>query len=324
MLRWIYERFSFWNLACHACGSRDGWRTSFCGWRINSYIAAVACRQCGAEQFLKKYRQAAPVDTNCLAQWEYEVLRYLDGAGSAPLFLLPRVYNFAATTCALSMEYLKGENMDEKMRRAIDRKDFDECLRASAAWLQGLHGLPALRDKIGANSATMLLRLEFDCAPLAGRSVLVARALTYMRSSVDRVSSLPVELVPLHGDFKASNLISTQSGVYGIDVGMRFKNPGVMDAAQFVANVLLNRRDIAAIAGDCDADSIVGVFLEAYGDNSDKNCKLMAWWLLYFLLSRWEEDLKSWKPPMIVDRSYATALAGVLALCDENDAAIVA
>lgn len=321
MLRWIYERFSFWGVACHACGSRDGWRTSFCGWRSNSYIAVATCRKCSAEQFLKKYRQCGNANKS-IAQWEYEVLRHLDGAGSAPSFLLPRAYNFAATTCALSMEYLKGENMDERMRRTAGRKGFDDCLRASAAWLRGLHGMPPIYDKTGNDSATMLLRLELDCGPLAGRNALVAQALTCMRSSLDKVNSLPVKLVPLHGDFKASNLIWTQSGVYGIDVGMRFKNPGVMDAAQFIANVLLNRRDITALASEYDAAAILHVFLEAYGNNSDQNRTLTAWWLLYFLLSRWEEDLKGWKPSMLVDQSYTAALADVMAFCDKSSFSI--
>lgn len=318
MLRWIYERFSFWGLACHACGSCDGWQASFCGWRINSYIAGATCRKCGAEQFLKRYRQASGAKTACLAQWEYAVLRHLDGTGVPPFFLLPRAYGLNATTCALSMQYFKGENMDERMRRIGDRKGFDDCLRASAAWLRGLHGARALRDKTGSAPANMLLRLESDCAPLAARNIVVAQALTCMRSGLDRVNSLAVELVPLHGDFKASNLIWTESGVYGIDIGMRFKNPGVMDAAQFIANVLLNRRDIAAIAGEHDAATILDVFLDAYGGDGEKNRKLIGWWLLYFLLSRWEEDLKGWKPSKFVDRSYASALADVMRLREKN------
>lgn len=312
ILRWIYERFSFWGLTCHACDSLDGWYTSFCDWRGNSYIAVATCQHCGAEQFLKKYRSRGTISTTCPAQWEYEVLRYLDGGdirnGS---FLLPRAYNFNSGTCALSMEYIEGENMEERMRRSVDRKDFDDCLRMSATWLRALHKTFPLFGKTGSDFGTMLLRLESDCRPMANRNKMVAQALTYMRSSLVSVSGQPVVHVPLHGDFKASNLIWTQRGVYGIDVGMRFKNPGVMDVAQFIANVLLNRRNVAS---KHDAAAILGIFLEAYGDNTGKNRKLAAWWILYFLLSRWEEDLKSWKPSMYVDRSYASALADVIAL----------
>src|SRR5687768_69338 len=116
VLRLIYERFSFWDLACHACGSREGWHVSLCDWRGNSYIAAATCRHCGAKQFLKRYRFGGAIDATCPAQWEYEVLRYLDGGDAhKQSFLLPQVYKFTSTTCALSMEYIKGENMEERM-----------------------------------------------------------------------------------------------------------------------------------------------------------------------------------------------------------------
>lgn len=314
MLRWIYERSGFWGLACHACNRRNGWRTSFCDWRSNSYIAVATCRHCGAEQLLKKYRLRGTINTTCPAQWEYEVLRHLNGGDiCSRSFLLPQAYKFTSTTCVLSMEYLKGENMEERMRR-VDRKGFDDCLRLSAAWLRGLHRTPPLLGKMGSDSGTMLLRLESDCEAMAGRDTMVAEALMCMRSNLVSVSSVPVVRVPLHGDFKASNLIWTPRGVYGIDVGLHFKNPGVMDAAQFVANVLLNRRNITSVASEHDATAILDVFLEAYGDNTEQNRKLTTWWLQYFLLSRWQEDLEGWKPSMYVDRSYASALADVMAL----------
>ncbi|MBA4141438.1 MAG: phosphotransferase [Nitrosospira sp.] len=318
MLRWIYERHSFWGLPCYACGGSDGWHTLFCGWRSNSYIAVACCRKCGAEQFLKRYRRPVSDDGTCLAQWEYDVLCHLSRAGYAPSFLLPTVFRFAAATCALSMQYLRGETMDERMRRAVDRRDLDDCLRVSAMWLRGLHATPPLRDKTGNGPATMLLRLESDCGLLAGRNAVAARALLYMRSCLHRVSSLPVELVPLHGDFKASNLIWTEDGIYGVDIGMRFKNAGVMDAAQFIADVLLNRCSMKAIASEYDTAAVLGVFLEAYDDNSKHKWQITAWWLLYFLLSRWEEDRDGWKPSIIVDRAYVSAVAEVMAFCGRN------
>lgn len=316
MLRWIYERYSFWGLTCHACGGYKGWHMSFCSWRSNSCAAVATCRQCGAEQFLKKYRQHG-IGNKSIAQWEYEVLRHLDGGnGGEPRFLTPRAYNFAAKTSALSMGYVQGESMDERMRRARDRQGFDDCLRISAAWLRGMHAAPPIHDKTGNDHTTMLRRLEADCESLADRTEMVAQALTCMRCSSDEVNGLPVKRVPLHGDFKPSNLIWTSGGVYGIDIGLRFKNPGVMDAAQFVANVLLNRGGIPAIAGERDVALILDVFLDAYGDNSQPTRNLTAWWLLYFLLSRWEEDLGGWKPSMLVDRNYAAAVADAMSFCE--------
>lgn len=318
MLRWIYEAYSFWGLKCYACGSCGGWHASFCDWRSNSCIAVASCRDCGTEQFLKKYRHRGNADKN-MAKWEYEVLRHLDrGLGSAPAFLLPRAYNFSATVCAFSMEYLEGESMDERMRQAPDRQSFDDCLSVSAAWLRGLHGAPAIHDKPGGDHTTMLRRLESDCAPLASRNALVAQALTCMRCSLDEINRLPLEHVPLHGDFKASNLIWTRAAVYGIDVGLRFNNPGSIDAAQFIADVLLNRRSIQAITADRDVAPIFDVFLKAYGNSGQPARNLLSWWLLYFLLSRWQGDLAAWKPSIFVDRNYVAALADVMTFCNQN------
>lgn len=321
MLRWIYEGYSFWNLACHACGSCEGWHTSFCRWRSNSCIAIATCRRCGAEQFLKKYRQSGK-DTQSVAQWEYEVLRHLDGGSrNEPCFLAPRAYHFAEETSALSMEYLQGESVDERIRRARDRQGFDDCLHMSATWLRGLHAAPpiSISDKTGNGHTAMLRRLETDCASLADRNAMVAQALMRMRCHLNEIDGLAVKRVLLHGDFKPSNLIWTAGGVYGIDIGLRFKNLKVMDVAQFIANVCLNRGSIPAIASEHDLALTLDVFLEAYGDNSQPTLKLTVWWLLYFLLSRWQEDLEGWKPSMVVNRNYAAALADATAFCESSD-----
>jgi hypothetical protein len=321
MLRWIYEAHSFWGLKCYACGSCEGWRTSFCDWRSNSCIAVATCRECGTAQFLKKYRHPGNAEKNP-AKWEYEVLRHLDrGLGSAPAFLLPRAYIFSATECAFSMEYIEGEPMDVRMRQARNRQAFDDCLSVSAAWLRGLHGARPLHDKTGGEHTTMLLRLDSDCAPLASRNALVAQALTCMRRSLAEINTLPLKHVPLHGDFKASNLIWARTAVYGIDVGLRFNNPGVIDAAQFIADVLLSRCSIQAIAAERDVAPIFDVFLKAYGNSGRPARNLLSWWLLYFLLSRWQGDLAAWKPSIYVDKNYIPALADVMTFCNQNRAA---
>ena len=178
-----------------------------------------------------------------------------------------------------------------------------------------------MHDKTGGDHTTMLRRLESDCTPLASRNALVAQALTCMRCSLDEINSRPLEHVPLHGDFKASNLIWTQAAVYGIDVGLRFKNPGAIDAAQFIADLLLNRGGIQAIAGEHNVAPIFDVFLKAYGKSDQTARNLLSWWLLYFLLSRWQGDLAAWKPSIFVDRNYVAALADVMTFCNQNRAA---
>jgi tRNA A-37 threonylcarbamoyl transferase component Bud32 len=247
------------------------------------------------------------------------VLRHLaGGAGSKPSILLPRVYHFAPTTCSLSMEYIPGLTLDERMRNAEDRKGFDDCLRASAAWLRGLHSMPPKHDNAGNDYKSILRQLELDCASLSGRNVMVAHVLTYMRSSLEEISSLPVKQVLLHGDFKASNLIWAPKGIYGIDISMRFKNPWVMDAAQFITNILLNWRNIPSMARSRNIVHVLDVFLEGYGHTNPSTRKVVVWWLLCFLLSRWQSDARDWRLSAFLTRPYSAVLTEVMALCDKN------
>ena len=126
--------------------------------------------------------------------------------------------------------------------------------------------------------------------------------------------------VPLHSDFKASNLIQTSTGIYGIDIGLHFMNAGAMDAAQFMADLLLNRRGIRTSGRSQDVAGMVEVFMQAYGDDSPESRKRTAWWLLYFLISWWERELRGWKPPLLADRIYSGTLADVIAFREECEA----
>lgn len=308
---WRCERFEFWGLACSECGSRKGWRVSTCSRRLYSYVAAVTCRDCGAEYFLKKYRRASH-EMECEAQWEYKVLQSLGSEeGIAPTFLVPRVYSICSSTCAFSMELLVGQSLDERMRKTQHKQMFDDCLRLAATWLRGLHSYQ-VQCGIGKDYAQMLCQTELNCASLAARNRVARRGLELMRNGLAEVEQDPVKLVPLHGDFKASNLIQTNVGVYGIDIGVKFKNAGAMDAAQFMADLILNRRGIKVISKDHDVAGMVDVFMHAYGDNSQENRKRTAWWLLFFLLSWWQRELDGWKPAPLADRLYSKALTDVI------------
>ncbi|HJT52158.1 MAG TPA: phosphotransferase [Nitrosospira sp.] len=249
-----------------------------------------------------------------MAQWEYEVLRQLAGRvkGEAGFFI-PRAYNLAARTRAFSMEYISGATMDERIRAAPDREGFEDCLRVAASWLRGLHTMTPMHDRAGNRNSEILKQLESNCIPLAGRNPLVAQALAYMRQTLDVIDHIPVEHVVLHGDFKASNLIWTEKGVYGVDLGMRFKNPAVMDVAQFIVNVLLCRGGIPAIAGDREVGRIADVFLHAYSDNREAMRELTKWWLLCFLLSRWQGE--GWKTMRGANANYSATLEDVMNFC---------
>lgn len=298
--------FAFWGLACAVCGGRKGWNISTCSRRLYSYVAAASCRDCGAAYFLKKYRNTAP-EKECEALREYRVLRQLENDNSAPP-LAPRVHDICPATCAFSMEFLVGQTLDARIKQARDQQTLDDSLRLAATWLRRLHSTPA-QCKAGKSCAQLLSQIELGGTGLAARNPTARRGLELMRQDLDEIELHPDAWVPLHGDFKASNLIQTGAGVYGIDIGLRFMNAGTMDAAQFLADLLLDRRRIKdrAVAG------MVEVFMQTYGDNSPQSRKRTVWWLLYFLLSWWERELEGWKPALLVDRLYADALADVIA-----------
>lgn len=301
--RW--QEFEFWGLGCTACGSRKGWHIANDSRRLYSYVAAATCRECGASYFLKKYRDTAP-GTECAALREYCVLQQLQGDSSAPP-LAPRAHDLCTATCAFSMELLVGQSLDASIQQAQQKEVLDDSLRLAATWLRRLHSVP-FQCKPGKSYAQLLSQLERGGAHLAARKPVARRGLEWMRQDLAEVERYPDTWVPLHCDFKASNLIQTSAGVYGIDIGLLYKNAGTMDAAQFIADLLL----INIANQDRDVAGMVEVFMQAYGDYSEESCKRTTWWLLYFLFSWWERELRGWKPTLLTDHIYSRALADVI------------
>jgi len=310
--------YEFWGLACAACGSRKGWHVTNCSWRLYSYVAAATCRECGAKYFLKKYRRAGP-EKECEALREYRVLQQIESSQGVPP-LAPHVYDICPASCAFSMELLVGQTLDARLKEVPRDQAPDDSLRLAAAWLRRLHSVP-IQCKPGKSYAQLLSQIEISGAPLAARNKVARRGFEWMRNDLAEVEQHPGELVPLHGDFKASNLIQTRAGVYGIDIGLRFMNAGAMDAAQFMADQLLNRGRIKLSGKNHDVANMVEVFMQAYGDNSPQSRQRTVWWLLYFLLSWWERELAGWKPALLADSLYSGALAEVIAFREEWDGA---
>ena len=279
-------------------------------------MAAATCRECGAKYFLKKYRRAGP-EKECEALREYRVLQQLESDQSVPP-LAPHVYDICPATCAFSMEFLVGQTLDACIKEARQKQALNDSLRLAASWLRKLHSSP-IQCKTGKPYAQLLSQIELSGAPLAARNKVARRGFEWMRQDLAEVERHSAELVPLHGDFKASNLILTSAGVYGIDIGLRFMNAGAMDAAQFMADLLLNRRGMRLSGKNHDIANMVEAFLQAYGDNTPESRKRTAWWLLYFLLSWWERKLAGWEPALLADRLYSTALADVIAFREECD-----
>lgn len=309
--------YEFWGLACAACGSRKGWFVSHGSRRLYSYVAVATCRECGAKYFLKKYRRAHP-EKECEALREYQVLQQLESDTDLPP-LAPHVYAISPATCAFSMEFLAGQTLDARIKQARQQQELDDSLRLAATWLRRLHSVP-IQCKPGKSYAQLLSQIETSGAPLAARNPVVRRGLEWMRKDLAEVEQQPDEWVPLHCDFKASNLILTSTGVYGIDIGLRFMNAGAMDAAQFMGDLLLNRRRINGYGKNHEVAGMVEVFMQAYGDDSPESRKRTAWWLLYFLISWWERELKGWKPALLAARIYSSPLADVIAFREKCEA----
>lgn len=314
-LAWRCERFEFWGLKCYGCGSQNGWRVNTCARRSCSYVAAATCRDCGSAYFLKKIR-TADTAAECAALWEYQVLERLGSEkGTARNFLTPRVYDFCASTCAYSMQLLVGQPLDERLRTSTTRQGFDDCLRLAAAWLRELHH-HEVECEPGKSFSQLMQQIDSNCASLAARDRLGRKGLELLRENLAQVDQGSIHLVPLHGDFKASNLIQTSAGVYGIDIGLKYKNAGTMDAAKFIADLILNRKDIKVIRQRHDVADTVNVFMAAYGDNSPGSRKQVAWWLIYLLLFWWKGELDGWKPAPLVDHLYSKAIEDAIAFSE--------
>ncbi|MCX7192845.1 MAG: hypothetical protein NTY60_04365 [Proteobacteria bacterium] len=204
-LTWRCGRFEFWGLACHKCGSQKGWRVSSCSQRLYSFVAAVTCRNCGAEYFLKKYRHAGH---QCEAQWEYRMLQKLESDNViAHIFLTPHVYDICTSTCAFSMELLAGQCLDERIKKTLDKQVFDDSLRLAATWLRGLHHYPA-HGELGHTHTEILSQIE--SASLSALNPVAHSGLELMRNSLVNLEQIPAKPVPLHGDFKVPG--ESQSG----------------------------------------------------------------------------------------------------------------
>lgn len=320
LLRWRCKNYSFWNLSCYACGSCLGWQILFCSRRSNSFVASATCQKCNAKQFLKKSRSFKAGTSAVLS--EYQILKKLDGGiRTGYSFLLPHAYNYSAENHSFSREFLEGESVQERILRAENRQSFEDCLRISAIWLRGLHEAPiAHLCSTGGGYLTTLHQLKSDCSSLISRNSTVVSALRFMQSILNKISKLREKHVPLHGDFKASNLIITpEEQVYGIDFSPRFNNSNAMDIAQFVIDLLHKRRQIKVLARDIGIADIFDMFLKAYYGRLDLDDRYpTAWWLLYFLLSHWNYELSGHKPEFLVNRYYMLILSDIMTFCSNN------
>lgn len=319
LLSWICRNHSFWDLPCYACHSCLGWRIAFCGRRRNSYIAAAHCRKCNAKQFLKKGRSGR----NDISR-EYQLLKDLNGGfqmQSGHVFSLPHAYHFSDVSNAFSREFLEGDSILERILRSGTKQALEECLSAAAIWLKGLHEAPIEHFcHPGSDYVTMLERLELDCSRLKNVDPTIKLALKLMRPALRKFKDSPSRHVPIHGDFKASNLIVIPTGqVYGIDLSPRFMNPGAMDVAQFITNLLLERDKINALKSFNDIANVIGIFLDSYNGNSGPSNKLSTkWWMLYFLISNWLTELESYKPRLLINHRFKIILEDVITYCEAD------
>lgn len=283
MLRYIFRRNSFWGLACFHCGQRADWKISHARFRLNSCAAVAHCGACGGVQFLKRYyRSGAASQRTCVN--EFATLERMFVTKDKPSALrMPQPYLYCAGKRAFSMQYLAGDTLEARMQQCGDAALVEQCLVHSAQWLRALHDLPVTGLSAGRDYAAMLARIEADCSAWSADSALVAQALDSMRAALPLVAGSGIRPVALHGDFKPANLIWTEAGVYGIDASIRNVNPGAMDIAQYLSDLLLALRRYPAHA--IRLDRLLDVFLAAYGDTSEAQRRAVMWWMSYSVLA---------------------------------------
>lgn len=326
-LNWWYKNYSFWDIPCYSCGSQLGWKILFCSYRKNSFIAKASCLRCYANQFLKKYHSFD--EKLSTAFTEYKTLKTLVDAGIKfnNFFNLPQAYFFSSAKPSFSMQLIEGQTIDQRMKCSESRQSFLNCLEFSAKWLKGLHEAPITHlCQTGNNSSTMFGYLDLDHYYLVANansssSVQITKAFTFMRFNLkDSNWEVSEKFVPIHGDFKASNLlIDVKNQIYGIDYCIRYKNFAAMDVAQFMIDLLLKRDRIQILMQDIGIAYVINYFLECYDEKQGHRYKhQVKWWLLYFLLSNWISALKGLKPRFVVDYHYSKALTEILAFCSND------
>lgn len=192
------------------------------------------------------------------------------------------------------MEYVPGLSVDKAFLSAKCREDCDNYVRLSAKWLRGFHTADLSSDcRQGDDPAVILRRLEQRCRLLVVKRPEVAAGMTVVHDLSRQYKASHASLVPLHGDFKASNLIhSHENELYGVDLELRYRSFGFMDGAQFLVDALLNRYGFEFIKTE-PANHLLSVFLEAYSCNSEEDRQQLSLWLLYFFISQWAKQLSS-------------------------------
>ena len=283
MLRYLFGRTGFWGLACFHCGQHANWTISHARLRLNSCAAVAHCRGCGGVQFLKRYYRSGEAAQRTCASEFATLERMFVATGKAPALRMPQPYLYCAGQRAFSMQYLSGETLDLRMQRCTSAAQLDEGIARSAEWLRALHDLPVAGLSAGRGHAAMLARIDADCSGWSAGNVAIAQALASMRAQLPMVSAAEIAPVALHGDFKAANLIWTEQGVYGIDASVRNLNPGAMDIAQYLADLLLSARRYPADA--IVPGRLLDVFLAAYGDPSAAQRRAVMWWMSYSVLA---------------------------------------
>ena len=240
---------------------------------------------------------------------------------SGHIFLLPNAYHYSDTYNAFSREFLEGDSILDKIFQSETRQALEECLSASAVWLKGLHEAPIRHYcRPGRNYATLLMQLEMYYGELGNADPKMSLALKMMQSLLRKIDNIPLQYVPIHGDFKASNLIITPVGqVYGIDLSPKFINCGSMDIAQFIISLLLDKHKIKLYKKSSDVLNLIDFFLYIYNENSSQLNKLtVKWSMLYFAISNWLTELESYKPRLLVNYRFREIVTDLIAYCEKD------
>lgn len=208
-------------------------------------------------------------------------------------YTVPEPYGWIPEDHAVIMEWVEGQTFSEILKRQLFfTKRRHENLRKVAGWLRWFHAQSEIeRGNLRNGWQLKAIRKAFDQNPdldlaAMAHDTAIREHIEVAASHSGLVRGLGIESAILHGDFKTTNVIISDSGVVGIDFMGRRRGTVSQDIFRFLSDVDFYRgllgRSSALIWGGRAND--FEVFLAAYGGRVAKIAR-PSWTYLYFLTS---------------------------------------
>ncbi len=189
-------------------------------------------------------------------------------------YTVPRPHGWVPELHAIIMEWVEGPTFSAILKRQLlDRKKRHESIRKAAGWLRWFHTqseleqgnlkngwqLKAVRKVFEENHGLEKSAMANDAA--ISRYIEVASRFSVVLRGIEMDTAI------LHGDFKATNLIISSSGVVGIDFLGRRRGTVSQDIFRFLSDLDFYRCTVGRsfALGSSSTANDFDVFLTAYG-----------------------------------------------------------